>query len=328
MGRSRLSQSLSSQETLMQGTRLVFESAEYQVSECAGSPAFDLLAKKSFSLLTKILCNLDSFKKQHSVDLLLASRHLSAYPLIVGQRSSHRDMQPGVVYDRYRIPAMTLDTLQSILLEKKPPHKRATRGGIYLQISGESMRLLREEHGMSRKELAKELAVSDRAIHAYETGKMFPSERHEERLLLLLGSDVIRHFELFKETEIKTPFQPSSPRNSLQREASQYLEEKGHTVSWLHHAPFSGISKIQSKKDTRMLLGVTNDLETDEKRQRVQVTASISQIASKPWFWIVEDDSALSVDEKLPILNIHDLESIPQGELLERLLKIFSVFQS
>jgi putative transcriptional regulator len=312
----------------MKGIRQVFESANFEVSECAGSPAFDLLAKRSFSLLTKILLNLDSFKKQHSLDLLLASRHLAAYPLIVGERSSHRSMQSGVVYDRYQIPAMTLETLQAILLERRLPHKKATRGGIYLHVSGEMMRHLREERGMSRKELAKELTVSDRAIHAYESGKMSPSEKHEEKLLFLLGDSFIRHFQLFKESTITKPIESSSPRTSLQKEASQYLEEKGHRVSWLRHAPFSGLSKVQGLEETRMILGVTSDLESNENRQRVQVTASMSNIASKPWFWIVEDDSTISTEKSLPILTLHDLEAIPQDDLLERLMKIFAAFRS
>jgi putative transcriptional regulator len=323
-----LSESLVSQQNLVKDIRQVFESADYEISECAGTPAFDIVAKKSFSLLTKILLNLDSFKKHHSMDLLLASRHLSAYPLIVGERSSHRDMQSGVVYDRYQIPAMTLKTLQTILLEKTFPHKRATRGGIYLHVSGETMQHLREERGMSRKELANELAVSDRAIHSYETGKMFPNEKHEEKLLLLLGNEFIHRLELFRETKTKSPLEPSAPRTLLQREASLYLEEKGHTVSWLHHAPFSGITKVQGANETRMILGVTNDLKTNETRQRVQVTASMSNIASKPWFWIVEDDSTVSANNNLPILTLHDLEAIPHDELLERLMKIFAVFRT
>jgi len=307
----------------------VFESASFEVSDCAGAPAFDLLAKKRISLLTKILQNLDSFKKQHSMDLRLASCHLSAYPLIVGERSSHRDMQSGVVYDRYHIPAMTLETLQKILLEKKPPHKRAARGGIYLQISGTVMRKLREKHGMSRKQLANELSVSDRAIHAYETGTMFPSERHEGKMIRLLGREIIGSLDLFKEnTKGDSLPESSTPQTLLQREASQYLEEKGHKISWFRYAPFSGISKVQGERETRLILGITDDLETDDNRQRIQVTASMTRLAQKPWFWIVEDDSTISEDSGLPILTLHDLESIPKEALLERLLRLFFDFQN
>ncbi len=324
-----VSQSLSTSEEFLHETRETFEAANFTVSECAGQPAFDLLVKKNFLLLIKTLLNLDSFKKHHSIDLHVTARHLSAHPLIIGQRSSHNEMKSGVIYDRYQIPAMNLHTLTNFLLQKQVPYKRATRGGIYLQISGDMMRRLREEHGISKKELANELQVSERTIHSYETGSISPRDKHEKRLLELLGDELIYHLPLFKELVKDTPaFKTTTPSNYLQQEASQYLEDKGYAVLWLQHTPFSGISKVEGAKRKSMIIGITPDLENDENKQRIHVTASVSRLAEKPWFWIVEDDSSKRLESNFPILSLSELESPQSEKLLERIMGLFSALRN
>jgi len=124
-----------------QGVAKIFEHTHFDLSTplmgCGG--CFDLIAKqKNILILVKLLENIDSFREDQAYELRKLSSMLSGLPLLIGRnirRSS--ELEDGVIYSRYEIPAISKETLRNLLVHHLPPLIYAHRGGLRVKIDGE-----------------------------------------------------------------------------------------------------------------------------------------------------------------------------------------------
>jgi putative transcriptional regulator len=157
-----------------QGIAQIFYQSHYNISTpllgCGG--CFDLVAKKDvFLLLVKLLINIDSLREEQAYELKKLALMLSASPLIIGKKiRKSNDIEDGVVYSRYDIPAISKDTLRNLLINHVPPLIYTHRGGYKVKVNGELLKEKRLEMGMSLNELARRVGVTKRAIYEYERG--------------------------------------------------------------------------------------------------------------------------------------------------------------
>ncbi|WOF17093.1 transcriptional regulator [Methanoplanus sp. FWC-SCC4] len=162
-----------SQERLLQTVVSVLIMAGYNVSErCGMRPrSFDLIAGKRDNLLViKVVSHIDSVGEDSAHDLCIIAKHLSAKPLLVGEKSRDSELERGAVYLRYGIIATSATTLYDFFVEDVPPLVYAQPGGLYVNINGTKLREMRERHSLSLGDLANSLGVSRRTISKYESG--------------------------------------------------------------------------------------------------------------------------------------------------------------
>ena len=77
-------------------------------------------------------------------------------------------MEEGVIYERYDIPTIGLETLKNMILYKEYPEILADRGGYFVKIDGNVIKQYREEYSLSLKDLADLAHVSRATMYKYE----------------------------------------------------------------------------------------------------------------------------------------------------------------
>ncbi|EQD44413.1 transcriptional regulator, XRE family, partial [mine drainage metagenome] len=153
--------------------RSMLERGGFYVADTHGvrPSSFDLAARRdSLLFLLKVLKNIDALGADEAARLLELGRLFPATVLIVGETSGAAELDPGVVYTRYRVPIVTEETLEEYLVKGLPPFLYASPGGIFARIAGERLRSLRDARGLSLGALAVVAGVSRRAIQLYEEG--------------------------------------------------------------------------------------------------------------------------------------------------------------
>ena len=160
-------------EDLIENVRDILAKAGFYVSRTLVMRriSFDVVARRDkILLIMKVLGNIDSFSKENAEELKVLTEALEASPLVVGERSGSGEMEEGIVYSRFGIPIVSIDTLSDFVLEGIPPFIFAAPGGLYVKLDSELLRKLREERNISLGTLAEVAGVSRRTIQMYESG--------------------------------------------------------------------------------------------------------------------------------------------------------------
>ena len=135
--------------------------------------SFDLAARSSNTLLfCKVLYNIDGLNEETAREMKSLARYLGGSALLVGAKTRDQLLEDSVVYMRYDIPAVNIQTLYDYFVEEIPPLVSAAPGGLYVSIDGDVLKDARMKVSMSLGALATELGVSRRTISKYEDGGM------------------------------------------------------------------------------------------------------------------------------------------------------------
>ena len=162
---------------------------------------FDLLVKKEDLVFSvKIFPNIDNLNQSVIHDIKSLSLILKSKPLLIGIRNRYQKLEDNTIYVREGLPFITLNTFENILNEQYP-HILARRGGGVVFLDGTLMKILREKHLITRKELSEILGVTKRTISSYENESMRPSEKIAEKILEILeNNNLFKRINLFEWT--------------------------------------------------------------------------------------------------------------------------------
>jgi len=112
--------------------------------------SFDLIARRDNSLLIiKVLTNIDSMSEDIASELKKLSTLLRGSPIIIGERSGAGILTEDVVYDRFGIYAINLETLCTFFKDGLQPEVYAGPGGFYVNLDHEKLKKLRNEKNLS-----------------------------------------------------------------------------------------------------------------------------------------------------------------------------------
>ncbi|MFP4545865.1 MAG: transcriptional regulator [Methanomassiliicoccales archaeon] len=135
------------------------------------SISFDMVARRDDSLLiVKVLSNVDAFSRDNADEMKVLAEALDASPLLVGERSGSGHVEEGIVYSRFGVAIISLETLSDFVMDGVPPFIFAAPGGLYVRLDDGRLRALREERNISLGTLANIAGVSRRTIQMYESG--------------------------------------------------------------------------------------------------------------------------------------------------------------
>ncbi|MFX0139370.1 MAG: helix-turn-helix domain-containing protein, partial [Candidatus Hodarchaeota archaeon] len=129
-------------------------------------------------------------------DIKSLSTILKSKPLLIGIKNRYQKLEDNTIYIREGLPFITLNTFENILNDKYP-YILERRGGGVVFLNGALMKILRENHSITRKELSESLGITKRTLCAYENESMRPSERIAEKLL-----EILENNDLFKKINV------------------------------------------------------------------------------------------------------------------------------
>ncbi|MBI4362036.1 MAG: transcriptional regulator [Euryarchaeota archaeon] len=299
----------------------VLREAGFETSEPVPGPSsFDVVARRGdLLLLLKVQPNVDALAEPTSRETRFLAGRLSGRPLVVGRRTRSEVLIEGVVYRRHGIASMSLETLESFLLENEPPTAYAAPGGVYVEVDGPALRAARLRRNLSLGDLASALGVSRRTIQKYEEEGMSTTVDKALRLEEYLGEPLVRPVNPLlqsppAEAEAPPP-EPPGETDPGQQEVFRRLRELGFEVHATRQAPFQAVSETQK---TTLLTGVSRD--TPELPRRVRIVQSISQVAQTPAVFILRGRAPDHPIEQTTLVTQGELEEVNHPrELLDRI---------
>jgi len=312
-------------QQFFQGVTKIFEALQFDLSTpllgCGG--CFDLIAKKdALLILVKIYENIDNFREDQAYELRKLSSMLAGLPLIVGKRiRSNTEIEDGVVYSRYEIPVVSLETLHNLLIHKIPPLIFSHRGGFKVRFDGDLLKEKRIEKSLSLSDLAREVGVSKRAIYEYERGKIDVSLETAMLIEEYLDEPLTLAINLFEEMQrIGSVTQPEkysgAPRSDLEKDVKKHFDSIGmRDQLWTKKFPFRVLAKPKEENDEleksiTTITGITRKGSGNDFVKKIQVTYNVSRIADANPLVVVGSEIDQTEFKGVKILSIDELTKL------------------
>ncbi len=279
------------------------------------SISFDIVARRDETLLIiKVLSNIDAFSRDNAEEMKVLAEALDASPILVGERSGSGIVEEGIIYSRFSIPIISVDTIAEFLMEGVPPFIFAAPGGLYVKLDKSKLKVVREERNISLGTLADVAGVSRRTIQMYESG---------------MGAmiDAALRLEEYLDVSLVLPIDPFAydsngacapvelqDLNIFGREIFDMLTLMGFSILPTVKCPFEALT---SDDDLLFLTGLGQDERKIKDKARMVTDISritekrsvifIEQIRSKP---CVEGTALVGRDELIKIEDTDKLRDL------------------
>ena len=271
---------------LVENVRGVLVNAGFYVSELLSfrPVGFDLVARRDNHLLIiKVLTNIDALPEDLANGLQRLAYVLNASSLIVGERRGTGELEKNVVYDRFGIKAISLDTLREHLLDGVPLHVYAGPGGLYVKLDHNKIMEIRKQLQLSLGAFARCLRVSRRAVQRYEED-MNATVEVAARIESFFEREVTIPIDILKEDYdpsekmdfFLSEIRHSAVNDSFQWEIFSILKKVGYTVIPMNRCPFEAVSKNENKT----LLTCINKY-NKQLVKKAKIVGSISKITER-----------------------------------------------
>jgi len=301
---------------LLWRTLEVLHEAGFTVSEICSyrSRSFDLAARRDeILILLKILTNIDGISREIAEEMKRIAAYLSGSPVIIGERVGFRPLERGVVYYRYDIPSVNVETLYDYLVDDCPPVVYSSPGGLYVSIDGEKLRERRLQEGLSLGDLASYLGTSRRTISKYEEG-MDATIENALKLEEILDTLLIKNIDFLNiQKPVEVDEGVEKKLSEIERLVVEKFKSMGFDVLPTLHSPFDTISKDDC---STLLIAIHRRI--DALKKRAKLLRSISEVAYALSLLVVESSSGSMSIEGNPVLNKDELRSVESSkELME-----------
>lgn len=274
---------------------------------CSYHGCFDIAAKKGNLMLIKVLSNIDALQAEGAKNLKIISANLSASMLLIGESTNRERLGKGIVYERFGLPAVRLETFERLIAEGMFPTIYRDRGGLYVRIDRELLREARNKRDLSQRELAEAVGINKKAIYEHERAQLRMTMAIAERLEAVLKSRITDRINLFAETAAPAT---SSPKDRLEAAVGRDLAALGFRTDFVGAAPFDLFAR------ERVLL--LTDIETNRKAmlRRAKPLKNFINTVQKPAVLITErarDEELLGI----PVLERKELKELGTKELIK-----------
>ena len=272
---------------------------------------FDVAAKKEILLLLKTLYNIDSFQKEQARNLKIISNNLDAHPLIVGTHTRRESLKSGVVYERFELPTVSLETFEDLIVNGIFPKIYRDRGGMYVQVDSEVLKEARTNRGMTQRELAEAVGINKKVIYEHEKKQLRMLLEIAQRLEKILENKIITPAEVFKKYE-----EHGVPKDELEKSIEIHLKKLGFKTDFVKQAPFDVFAKEKSM--------IISDIENNRRKMKKRVISlkAFVNIVKKPTVLITErtkEDQILGI----PVVQRKELEGYQTGkELIKKAKRV------
>jgi putative transcriptional regulator len=248
--------------------------------KCPDCHCFNLATKvNEKSLLMKITDDASKIPSELALELSLIADKLSAIPLIIGNRLQNKRMADHVLYIRYGMYAINLQTFFDIVLNGNNPLVEAKQGGFSVYIDCDLMKNKMRELRITRGDLSNLLGISRKALYTYERGTTKCTLAIAMKLELILGAPIIKALNPF-EWRYKSRQSTNNLGRTRQKigiplkEMVQLFEKLKLTTLFTRNAPFDFVLRDETKKI------VGNIIIKDDKAsiERVKVAESVARV--------------------------------------------------
>lgn len=283
--------------------------------------SFDVAARKGETLLLcKVLFNIDGLNEETAREMKYLAEYLGGSAIVLGAKTRDQMLEDSVVYMRYDILALSVQTLHDYFIENIPPLVSAAPGGLYVSIEGDLLKKSRTDQSMSLGTLATMVGVSRRTISKYEEEGMDASIDVVLQLEDIFGVELARPINILKTCGSRKPRKKAESETENQTRASTLLPEDlilntismlGYDVLPTTQAPFRAISR---DKSSVILTGVSEFNTTVIKRAHLM--SSISCVTETQSVFIINGHSKIKSVENTVLIEKKELDKISDSQEL------------
>ncbi len=283
--------------------------------------SFDVAARKGETLLLcKVLFNIDGLNEETAREMKYLAEYLGGSAIVLGAKTRDQMLEDSVVYMRYDILALSVQTLHDYFIENIPPLVSAAPGGLYVSIEGDLLKKSRMDQSMSLGTLATMVGVSRRTISKYEEEGMDASIDVVLQLEDIFGVELARPINILKSCGSRKPRKKTESETENQTRPSTLLPEDlilntismlGYDVLPTTQAPFKAISR---DKSSIILTGVSEFNTTVIKRAHLM--SSISCVTETQSVFIINGHSKIKSVENTVLIEKKELDKISDSQEL------------
>ncbi|HHV23733.1 MAG TPA: transcriptional regulator [Methanosarcina sp.] len=283
--------------------------------------SFDVAARKGeIILLCKVLFNIDGLNEETAREMKYLAEYLGGSAIVVGAKTRDQMLEDSVVYMRYDILALNVQTLHDYFIENVPPLVSAAPGGLYVSIEGDLLKKTRINQSMSLGTLATMIGVSRRTISKYEEEGMDASIDVVIQLEDIFGVELAKPINILKSCGSRKPRKKVESMAKDQEKPSSLLPEDlilntismlGYDVLPTAQAPFKAISR---DKSSVILTGVSEFNTTVIKRAHLM--SSISYVTETQSVFIINGHSKIKSVENTVLIEKKELDRISDSQEL------------
>ncbi len=292
---------------LKQKIKKFLEDSGYVTCEHKG--CFDIAAKKEKLLLIKILKNIDSFLPEQAKNLKIISNNLEANPMIVGETMTRGKLGEGIVYERFEIPVVSINTFENLICSKILPKMYRDRGGLYVEIDSDFLKERRQKKNLTQMELAEMVGISKKAIYEHEKKNLRMLLNIAEKLESVLNKKIIKSIEPFKKFE-----DHGKPKDVVEKKVGSDFKKLGFEVDYVRQTPCDLLAKEKAT--------LLSKIEASKRKLKkdAETLKGFVRVIKKPALLLTEDTKEKDIFG-IPILRIKKLKEIEDKEELLDLIK-------
>ncbi len=273
----------------------------------------EIIAKKEgVTLVIKTLNNVDTAKKADMEDLQSLAQIFSASPIVIGSKMQKGEVEPDTLYERFGVNVISLKTFEDAAVGIRFPHIYSKRGGLYAKVDGSRLRKLREEHGMSLGDMAKNIGVSRKAVYEYEHDQMGATLRTIAKIEALLKTDIMEGINPFRWECGKAPVE-RSPAAETACKLHSKLKKIGYNAMGFKRAPIDIYVK-----NVGICFVTDENLTEDGLERKIEAALGMSRISGAEPVLVASDKRP--ADHDISVIKVDDFSRLEKIGDLERLL--------
>ncbi len=280
---------------------------EFQLFLTSG--CFDIAARKDFVMLIKALTNVDGLVQEQAKSLRTISYFISAYPLVVSERTNRVSLNDEVIYSRFELPVVTPNMFECMIEEEVVPEVKAIKGKHTVVIDTVYLRKKREELNLSLEKLSKQIGISKKALYEIENQRVNPT------------LETVKKLEELLEIDLKVPYKMErvernyiEPKNEFQKKVSSEFSRLGVDNSAVTSANF----EIIGKEKTSLITGLSENT-VKIKKVAFQVKG-LSSVFSSQGMFVAKKSHEQAIDG-VPIVLESELPELESSRELNKLIK-------
>ena len=292
---------------LKQQVKSFLEESDYATCEYHG--CFDIAAKKDILLILKILLNVDAFQREQAKNLKIISNNLDGYPMLIGVQTNREKLKTGIVYERFEMPTLSLETFEELICNKIFPRIYRDRGGLYVEIDSEILKEARKGKSLTQRELAEAVGINKKVIYEHEKKHLRMLLNIAEKLEQILNEKIIKTAGIFKKYE-----EHGQPKDLLEKNIGRNLEKIGFKTDFVKQSPLDVFAREKAL--------IVSDIEIDKRKmkRRAADLKEFINIIKRPALLITEKTKKEEL-LGIPLIERKELESIERKELIKRAKK-------
>lgn len=283
------------------------EKSDYVTYEYHG--CFDIAARKDILLLLKILLNIDAFQNEQAKNLKIISNNLDAYPLLIGIQTNREKLKRGIVYERFEMPTVSLQTFENLICNNIFPRIYRDKGGLYVEIDSEILKETRKRKNFTQRELAEAVGINKKVIYEHEKKQLRMLLNIAERIEHILSEKIIQPADIFKRYE-----EHGYPKDNLEKNVGKNLQNLGFRTDFVKQAPLDVFAREKAL--------IISDVEANKRKimRRAVYLKDFIDVVKRPAILITEKSKEEEISG-IPVIERRELEGLDRKELIKRAKK-------